>query len=89
MEISVRDGIIDGVVFSDSGAPIEPSRFDRYETVDGLFDLIQAAIDQNAFSISVEYNTQLGYPARASIDFDERIADEERGFTAEVFLEGS
>ena len=89
VEISVRGGIIDGVVFSESGTPVEPPNFDRYETVAGLFELIQNAIDRDAFSISVEYDTELGYPARAGIDFDERLADEEMGFTAKVHMEGS
>ncbi|MCZ6867419.1 MAG: DUF6174 domain-containing protein [Chloroflexi bacterium] len=85
--VSVRDtNTIDGVTFSETGAPVDPSSFDRYETVDGLFDLIQAAIDQNAFSISVEYDPELGYPAGASIDYQRLVIDEERGFTAEVLM---
>jgi len=52
--VSVRDAnIIDGVTFSETGTPVDQSDFDRYETIDGLFDLLQAAIDQDAFSISV------------------------------------
>ena len=89
VEISVRDGNIAGVVFSETGESVEPSNIDRYRTLGGLFDLIQAAIDQNAFSISVEYDPELGYPAGVSIDYQKLVIDEERGFTAEVLLEGS
>jgi hypothetical protein len=71
---------IDAVVFAENGQPVGELISDGYETVDGLFDLIQDAIDRNAFSISVEYHPELGYPISASIDYDQMMADEERGF---------
>ena len=81
--VSVRNGdTIDAVVFIESGLAVDQSHVSRYTTIDGLFDLLQEAIDRNAFSISVEYDAELGHPLRASIDYDHRVADEERGFVA-------
>ncbi len=46
-------------------------------SVTRLFDLIQDAIDRDAASIIVEYQTSLGYPFDISIDYDAAVADEE------------
>ena len=73
-------GRIDSVVFAQGGLPVDPRVSGDYPTVDGLFGLIQDAIDRNAVHISVAYHETLGYPLSASIDYDRRIADEERGF---------
>ena len=63
------------------GESFSRSRYARnLRTVAGLFDLIQEAIDQGAYSISVVYHPDLGYPASLGIDYDRRIADEEVGF---------
>ncbi|MBT5773744.1 MAG: hypothetical protein HOH95_05130, partial [Dehalococcoidia bacterium] len=51
------------------------------QTIDGLFNLIEEAIDQRAAAINVTYHPTLGYPLDAYIDYDLRIADEELGFT--------
>ncbi len=51
-----------------------------HETVEGLFDLIADAIARRAYSIQAAYHPDLGYPESVYIDYDERQADEERGF---------
>lgn len=53
-----------------------------YYTVDGLFDLIQTAIDEDAATLRVEYDRTRGYVTSAYIDIDERMADEELSFQA-------
>lgn len=52
-----------------------------YETVDGLFDLIQEGIDQNAYQITDEFDVELGYPTSAYVDYGQLIADQELGFS--------
>ena len=79
--ISVTSGdTIDSVVFAASQLPVDLKFSGNYESIDGLFDLIQGAIDRPAFHISVKYHAELGYPLSAFIDYDRRIADEEMGF---------
>ena len=79
--ISVTGGnSIDSVVFAASQLPVNLEFSGNYESIDGLFDLIQGAIDRPAFHISVKYHADLGYPLSAAIDYDQRIADEEMGF---------
>lgn len=47
-------------------------------TVDDWFDEVAWAFESEAFLIDVDWDQETGYPARAFIDYDERIADEER-----------
>ena len=55
-----------------------------YRTVDGLFDLIQYAINEDAASITAAFDSTLGYPTDANIDYDADTADEEMGFRRTV-----
>ena len=79
--VEVVDGEIVDVNFVDSslGEVPEPGRF---VTIEGLFDHIQDALDGEAFNISATYDGQLGYPVEVFVDYDQRIADEELGFSA-------
>ena len=75
-----RGDIIDSVVFAENKLPVDRKFSADYSSIDGLFDLIQGAIDRPAFHIAVKYHAELGYPLSAAIDYDRRIADEEKGF---------
>lgn len=61
------------------GPELVPDHLAEYRTVNGLFDFIEDAIDRQAVGIDVTYDPS-GYPADVWIDYDERLADEERGF---------
>ena len=54
-------------------------------TIDELFDKTQTAINNNAASIEVTYDTTYGYPTSITIDYDEMIADEEYMLTIDNF----
>lgn len=75
--ITVRSGNIAAVASVANGSPREAS---TYQTVEGLFDQIQRAIDQDAASIRAEYDRTRGHPTSVYIDLDQRIADEEISF---------
>ena len=49
----------------------------QYPTIEGLFDLVQNAIDDDAATIRTEYDPARGFLASGYFDIDERIADEE------------
>lgn len=72
--VTVRAGVIVSVVSVESGLSRSP---EGYHTVEGLFDLVQDAIDKNAATIRAEYDSARGYLTSAYIDLDERLADEE------------
>jgi hypothetical protein len=77
--VTVHRGEIVSVQRAADGAPQDPA---SYYTIEGLFDLLQDAIDQGAASLSATYDSALGYPTSAYIDRSEMIADEELGFQA-------
>ena len=79
--ISVSAGdTIDSVVFAENKLPVDQKDFATYPSINELFDLIQGAIDQQAFHISVAYHAEFVYPLSAAIDYDQRIMDEEMRF---------
>ncbi len=53
-------------------------------TVEDAFDMIQEAIDNNADSVTVTYDPELGYPMSIAIDTSEMIADEEKYYTFSI-----
>ena len=81
--VRVRDGRVEGRSFVESGGAVDPTQAQHWPAVDGLFDLIQDAIDRDADAIAVEYHPQLGYPTSISIDYSQMMADEELSITAE------
>ena len=80
VKISVRENRIDDAVFVEDEVPVAVEGLERYRTIEGLFDLLQEGIDENAHTISAHYHSELGYPVKASIDYEEDSVDEELGF---------
>ena len=86
VNITVRENRIDSAAFVEGDAPVAIEDFKRYRTIEGLFDLLQEAINRNAHSILVDYHPELGYPIDGWIDYEEAIADEELGFEINSLL---
>ena len=80
VNITVRENRIDSAAFVEGDVPVAIEGLKRYRTIEGLFDLLQEGIDENAHSILVDYHPELGYPIDGWIDYEEAIADEELGF---------
>ena len=80
VDLEVRGGSVEGVVVTDSGGPVSSDMLVESQTVEELFDLIQDAIDRDVAEIRVTY-AAAGYPSEVWIDYDQRIAGEERGFS--------
>lgn len=77
--VTVRRGAIVLVERVSDGAPQNPA---FYYTIEGLFSLLEEAIDQDAHELRAEYHSALAYPTSAYIDRNVMIADEELGFEA-------
>ena len=86
VNISVRENRIVDVAFVADDVPFTMIGLWRYQTVDKLFDLLQEGIDKNAHSISADYHSELGYPVRVSIDYEEYTVDEEKGFEIDSLI---
>ena len=50
-------------------------------TVEEAFAMLQTAIDQQVHELRVTFDSQLGFPTDAYIDWEEWLADEEESFT--------
>jgi len=72
--VTVRGGAIASVVSVAGGVSRDPA---GYPTVEGLFQLVQEAIDEDADQIRTEYDAARGYLTSAYLDISERLADEE------------
>jgi hypothetical protein len=70
-------------VSANSGQPVNPESFAKYNSIAKLFDVVEDPIAQNAYRISVTYHPILGYPTQISIDYDKYVADEEIYLTIE------
>lgn len=79
--VRVQDGRPVSVTYVETGAPVTPDPFLPL-TVEGLFDVIGDAIEEEADRVDVSYDSALGYPLTIAIDFDPRIADEEQYYQA-------
>jgi asparagine synthetase A len=77
VKLKVKNQQVVRAKFVDTGELLPANLQGNKQTVTDLFNLIQRAIDKNAFRITAEYDEQYGYPTSISIDYDERIADEE------------
>lgn len=64
-----------------TGVGVPASMAYLYPTIDGLFSLVQEAIDSRAYDINASYDSRYGFPTDIWIDYDRRAADEEEGYT--------
>jgi hypothetical protein len=83
--IEVKDGAVVSMEFK-SGKEIDPQLlelFQRYDTIDKLFDGIESGFDFEgddqgpADKVTVEYDATYGFPTKIDIDFIEQAADDE------------
>jgi len=79
VRIVVRQGNIVSIERLTAGPPPDPQ---FYYTVEGLFDLLADAIENDAHQLQADYDSAFGYPVSAFIDYNAQLADEEQGFEA-------
>ncbi len=89
VNIKVERGEWAEITTKADGTPVSEKDWNRYKTIEELFDIIEEAFLQDAKEINVEYDPDLGYPTSVFIDYDERIADEERGFNVKLETQAS
>lgn len=74
VRIQVTGGQVAHVVSDRTSDTLSPGDF---PSVDGLFALLEEALDSGAYDVQASYDPALGYPTSLYIDRDTRIADEE------------
>jgi hypothetical protein len=84
VRIEVLDGVVSSAVYVDTEEPIaEP--LSSAPTIEDLFDEIRDALDGTAFSVTADYDADMGYPIRVSIDYIENAIDDEMAFDVSLF----
>ena len=80
VDITVAGGTVMSVTDAETREPLSAQAAARYRTIDGLFDFVRESIDYPAESIHADFDSNLGYPSMAYVDYVAGIADEELGF---------
>jgi hypothetical protein len=73
------------VTYVSSGKPAEGKYFEKYDTIEELFIVIDEAFDREADKIEITYDDIKGFPTRISIDFIEQAADDEIAYVISDF----
>jgi len=77
VRVTVRNGVVVSARVIATGAELSPTERAEIPTIDGLFDVIESAIDQRAHELRVSYDAQMGFPMSIVLDYREMIADDE------------
>lgn len=83
VEVDVVGSAVRGAIIKapDGDVVVENIDFKNWYTVNGIFDEIEAAIDQNVHEVAVTYADKLGYPQDVLIDVEVTAADDDYGWT--------
>ncbi len=69
-----------GRTYAETGDAVDPVGADSYPSVDGLFQILEDAVNRDAAHISVTWDPDTGVPLDFFIDYQEQVADEELGY---------
>ena len=75
--------VVDNKIVSVNGQPYNPNETGTFPTINELFSIIETKLTQRPYRQTIEYHPTLGYPINVYFDMDDRIADEEIGYTIE------
>ena len=83
-KVTVNNGEVTGVGSADPSMDAIPDP-ERFVPIEGLFALIQDALDRDASRVEVSYDATYGYPVDLFIDYEARMTDEEDRFAISSF----
>jgi hypothetical protein len=69
--------MVTAVVRPEDGTPIPEEYADLFPSVEGLFEIIEEALNEGADRVDVEYDPPTGTPIRIDIDYIEAAVDDE------------
>lgn len=84
VDLEVEDGVAVSIEYTDEPKTVTTDFFQRADTIEKLFAIIQDAIDAEADSLTVEYHATYGYPVSITIDPIELAVDEEIAYFVEM-----
>lgn len=87
LTIEVQDGKVVSMEYQ-NGKEIDPSLlelFGKYQTIDLIFDELEAGLNGGADSVTVKYDPNYGFPTEATIDAVQNATDDELYLTISNF----
>jgi hypothetical protein len=76
IQVVVSNGTAISGIFIDDNKPLTPSLLKSTLTINQAFQLINKAIEHNAYKLDVRYDKTYGYPTKLFVDIDSRLADD-------------
>jgi hypothetical protein len=86
VRVEVRLGAVVAVTFVSSGRLVPIEYYADYPTVEGLFTILDEAIENGAYRIDADFDDHYGFPRDFFVDYERNVADEERGFRIDTFI---
>ena len=83
--VEVTNGVVTSRHYVHTGEPVPPQYAGSFPTIDGLFEIIEAARRDRVARLDVTYDPTYGYPSRISIDHVANMVDDEVVISARGF----
>lgn len=80
VRVRVDAGQVVGQEYVDGGESVTSAAAPWFPGVEGLFDILEDALDRDAHQVQVTWDPVSGAPQDFWIDYDANIADEEQGY---------
>ena len=83
--IAVENGVVISRRYEWSNAEVASRFIDAFPAIDGLFDIIEDAIEADAYHLRVRYDRTYGYPTLIDLNYDKEMVDDEVTYTIRDF----
>ena len=80
VRVRVEGGSVASRTYAASGDTVGATFAEIFPTVEGLFDVLERAIDRDAADVQVTWDPETGAPLQLSIDYIADAVDEEEGY---------
>ena len=85
VRVAVVNGSVQSATIVATGQPVPSSSLQMYRDIEGLFGVLEDAIERDAVRVDAEYDDTFGFPSLVAIDYRSHIADEEFGWVIDSF----
>lgn len=75
--VTVTDGTVTAAVTEHDGEPVSDGTLDWMPSVEGLFDVVDGALQDEVDGFRVTYHPDYGFPTLIDLDRDEHAIDDE------------
>ncbi|HEX6927131.1 MAG TPA: DUF6174 domain-containing protein [Longimicrobiaceae bacterium] len=83
--VEVRGDSVASATYQQTGEPAAARYAGLWPTLEGVFGIVEEALERDAASVQVEYDAERGYPRSITIDYVEGAVDDELRYTVEEF----